>query len=547
MQNPKQIKSEEKNMFVALILIMIVLFGFQAFNRPQQTEQEPVMTESEKTIQKEEPVVLTLPVQAPTPKKQIKTFPVNNEFVSGQIDSDGLGIRNWILTQYKETLAEDSPKVQLLSDNYGVDVYWTVAGQKIPLILQSGTELTVDTPLVFEAKSRDLTLNRTISLDDHYMLTMTDTVTNTSKQPLSAELTGQIYRLAETIPSERSVVHAGFVELADGRLQENRYDKIKEETISYHTKDTWMGITDKYWQTVLIPQSDEQVQLTNTLNQGIYQATFKSNPITLSEGQSITRTTRIFVGAKNLNLINDYMTLYNIPKFDLTIDFGWFYFLTKPFLYFLQWLYALVGNMGIAILLFATLLRLLLLPVATKSYVSMAQMKKIQPQIKSLQERYKNDRMRFQQEMMALYKREKINPAGGCLPMLIQIPVFFALYKVLSVSIQMRQAPFFGWIKDLSAPDPTSVFTLFGLLPWPIPSFLNLGIMPILMGLTMYIQQKLTPQPATTDKAQANMFKWMPIIFTFMMGQFAVGLIIYWTWSNVLSILQQRYIMKKVK
>lgn len=546
MQDPKQIKSEEKNMFLAFVLIAVVLMGFQFFNRPQESMKETTV-ESESSIQEKQPLTPTLPVQVVIPKKEMKTFPVRNEFVAGQVDADGLSIRNWILTQYKETLAEDSLKVQLLSDDYGVDVYWTVAGQKIPLILQSGTELTPDTPLIFEAKSRDLTLTRTVSLDDHYMLTMNDTVVNTSKQPIAAELTGQIYRSPQTIPTERSVVHTGFVELADGRLQENNYSKIEKETISYHTKNTWMGITDKYWQTILIPQNDEQVQLTNALNGDVYQATFKTNPTTLAAGQSITRTTRIFAGAKNLNLINDYMTLYNIPKFDLTIDFGWFYFLTKPFLYFLQWLYALVGNMGIAILLFATLLRLLLLPVATKSYVSMAQMKKIQPQIKSLQERYKNDRIRLQQEMMALYKREKINPAGGCLPMLIQIPVFFALYKVLSVSIQMRQAPFFGWIQDLSAPDPSSVFTLFGLVPWPIPSFLNLGVMPVLMGLTMYIQQKLTPQPATTDKAQANMFKFMPIIFTFMMGQFAVGLIIYWTWSNILSILQQRYIMKKVK
>ncbi len=545
MQNPKQIKSEEKNMFGALVLIMVVLFCFQSFNRPKQ---EPEIVQEQQVIS--EPAVPTLPVPAVPPKKgknETKTFPVRNGFISGQIDADGSTIRHWTLTQYKENLAEDSPNVQLLSDNYFVDLYWIVAGQKIPMILQSGSELTPETPLVFGAKSRDLSLMRTISLDDHYMLTVTDTVSNTSKQPFVIQLTGQINRSPQTIPTERSVVHTGFVELADNRLQENNYSKIEKETISYHTKDTWMGITDKYWQTILIPQSDEQVQLTNALNQDMYQATFQTNPMTLGGEQSITRTTRIFAGAKNLNLINDYMTLYNIPKFDLTIDFGWFYFLTKPFLYFLQWLYALVGNMGIAILLFATLLRLLLLPVATKSYVSMAQMKKIQPQIKSIQERYKDDRLRLQQEMMALYKREKINPAGGCLPMLIQIPVFFALYKVLSVSIQMRQAPFFGWIQDLSAPDPSSVFTLFGLVPWEIPSFLNLGVMPILMGITMYIQQKLTPQPATVDKAQANMFKFMPIIFTFMMGQFAVGLILYWTWSNILSIFQQRYIMKKVK
>ena len=306
-----------------------------------------------------------------------------------------------------------------------------------------------------------------------------------------------------------------------------------------------MGLTDKYWQTIFIPEDKISFEITDSQNDTNYQTQFSEKETLLNAGQTITRKTLLFAGAKELNLINDYMGLYNIPKFDLTIDFGWFYFLTKPFLYFLQWLYALVGNMGLAILIFATLLRLALLPVATKSYISMAKMKKVQPQLKELQERFKDNRMMLQQEMMALYKREKINPAGGCLPMFIQIPVFFALYKVLSVSLQMRQAPFFGWIQDLSAPDPSSVFTLFGLVQWPIPSFLNIGILPVIMGLTMYIQQKMTPTP-TADKAQANMFKLMPIIFTFMMGQFAAGLVIYWTWSNLLSIAQQKYIIKKV-
>ena len=549
MQNPKQFKSEERNLFIALILIIFVLMGFQTFTRPNventvapeqtQVAEQVVETKSVQVVQPTLPVVEKALEQA--------TFAVQNDFVSGKITADGLSINNWILTKYKETLAEDSPDVQLLSDKYGLDVYWTVLGQKIPLILQKGETLTPNTPLVFGAKSRDLTLKRTISLDDHYMLTFVDEISNTSDQAISATLNGQIYRAQDSIAEQRSVVHTGFVAMADNRLQENNYETIKEETISYQSKDTWLGLTDKYWQTILIPQADDQVKITNAFDNDIFRASFEGNSLTLAPNQTITRTTRIFAGAKDLNLVNDYMQLYNIPKFELSIDFGWFYFLTKPFLYFLQWLNGLVGNMGIAILLFATLLRLLLLPVATKSYVSMAQMKKIQPQLQSIQQRYKDDRLRMQQEMMALYKREKINPAGGCLPMLIQIPVFFALYKVLSVSLQMRQAPFFGWIQDLSAPDSSSVFTLFGLAPWPIPNFLNLGVMPILMGLTMYIQQKMTPQTASMDKAQINMFKWMPVIFTFMMGHFAVGLIIYWTWSNILSIIQQRYIMKKVK
>ena len=232
----------------------------------------------------------------------------------------------------------------------------------------------------------------------------------------------------------------------------------------------------------------------------------------------------------------------------MLIDFGWYYFLTKPFLYILSWLFGLVGNMGVAILFFATILRILMLPIAGKSFESMAKMKKIQPKMQRLQEMYKNDKMRLQQETLALYKKENVNPASGCLPLLIQIPVFFSLYKVLSVSIEMRQAPFFGWIHDLSMPDPLSVFTLFGLIPWNVPSFLNIGVWPILMGLTMYLQQKMNPSvsPSNSQK-QPPVLKWMPVIFTFMMGQFASGLVIYWTWSNVLSIAQQRYVMHKYK
>ncbi len=544
-QNPKQIKSEEKNMMVAMILIIAVLMLFQ-WMRPsqpvQQIAQESAVAEQEKVPEATAPVLPEVSVS-----KTEKLFAVENQFVKGNIYGDGTGSNHLILTQYKEILDKDSPDVQLLSDQYNFDVEWAVQGKTLPLTLQSGKILTPDTPLVFGAKSRDLKFTRTVSLDDHYMLTFRDEIQNTSSQNMTASLTGKVARLKDTIQKTRSVVHTGFVALVNSKLQENDYTKADKEPVIYQTKNTWTGLTDKYWQTILIPDANESVELKNAFENNHYVASFSQNNISVLAGQTLVRTTRVFAGAKDLNLINDYMGLYEIPKFDLTIDFGWFYFLTKPFLYFLQWLYALVGNMGVAILVFATLLRLALLPIATKSYVSMAQMKKLQPKLKDLQERYKDDKMRMQQELMALYRREKVNPAGGCLPMLIQIPVFFALYKVLSVSLKMRQAPFFGWMQDLSMPDTSSVFTLFGLCPWPIPSFLNLGIMPILMGLTMFIQQKMSPQPAGADKTQMNMFKWMPLIFTFMMGQFAVGLILYWTWSNILSIAQQRYIMKKVK
>ena len=449
------------------------------------------------------------------------------------------------MKKYKETLAKDSANVQLLSDTYQARLAWFVLGQEIPLFADKNASITQNQPATFVSKTKDYELVRTISLDDHYMFTVTDTIKNLGDKPLPVHLKGQVVRSKDTADTTRSSVHTGFVALVNQKLEEKRFEETKDKTVTYTTQDGWLGVTDKYWQTVFVPQENISFEITDSQNETYYQTDFVEKETLLNAGQTITRKTLLFAGAKELNLINDYMTLYNIPKFDLTIDFGWFYFLTKPFLFILQWLYMLVGNMGIAILLFATLLRLALLPVATKSYISMAKMKKVQPQLKELQERFKDNRAQLQQEMLALYRREKINPAGGCLPMFIQIPVFYALYKVLSVSLQMRQAPFFGWIQDLSAPDPSSVFTLFGLLPWSIPGFLNIGILPVIMGITMYIQQKMTPAP-TTDKAQANMFKFMPVIFTFMMGQFASGLVIYWTWSNILSIAQQKYIIKKV-
>lgn len=538
-QTPNQIKKEEGQMFLALVLVILVLMAFQVFTRqpmPAPVEENQPLTEQPTPI---------VPVEVPVVAEKLPAVPTENDFVSGAWTGNGLTLNNLTLTKYKETLAKDSPDIQLLSDTYQATLSWLIAGKEIPLKADKKDTISQNQPATFTAKTKDYELIRTISLDDHYMFTITDTVKNLGKGTLPVRLKGQITRSKDAVDTARSSVHTGFVALVNQKLEEKNYDDTKDKTITYTTSDGWLGLTDKYWQTVFIPQENVSIDITDSQNETNYQTEFSEKETLLNAGQTITRKTLLFAGAKELNLINDYMTLYQIPKFDLTIDFGWFYFLTKPFLYFLQWLYALVGNMGVAILLFATLLRLALLPVATKSYISMAKMKKVQPQLKELQERYKDNRMLLQQEMMALYKREKINPAGGCLPMFIQIPVFFALYKVLSVSLQMRQAPFFGWIQDLSAPDPSSVFTLFGLIQWPIPSFLNIGVLPVIMGLTMYIQQKMTPTP-TADKAQANMFKLMPIIFTFMMGQFAAGLVIYWTWSNLLSIAQQKYIIKKV-
>ncbi len=542
-QTPKQIKAEQRSMMWSMILIIAVLFGFQYFSKPTQNgdKYEQAMNVQEAF---EKPEIVTEKVDS-----SVKHVGVENDALKGEIALNGGVFDSLTLKKYKQTIQQNSPDVALLSNQYMAYLKWT-GNPSLPKEMAdwkvSNEKLTTETPVTFTWEGADVKLSRQISIDDNYMFTIVDTLQNKSSKAISVALNGVVARAIDNIEKERTSVHTGFVSLVDNRLRETNYDEVEKKEVSYKTQGGWTGMTDKYWQTIFVPDQDQVVEYMDKKVNNMYFASFQTAPQKVESGATVTKTTHLFAGAKDLNLINAYQKTLNIPKFDLTIDFGWFYFLTKPFLYFLQWLYALVGNMGIAILVFATLLRLALLPMATKSYISMAKMKKIQPQMKIIQERYKDDRVRLQQEIMTLYKREKVNPAGGCLPMLIQIPVFFALYKVLSVSLQMRQAPFFGWIKDLSAPDPSSVFTLFGLVPWPIPSFLNLGVMPILMGLTMYIQQRMTPQPAGADKTQVNMFKYMPIMFTFMMGQFAVGLIIYWTWSNILSIAQQKYITKKV-
>ena len=547
----KETKQEQKNLFIAMVLVVAVLFGFDFLFSTKQENMVAVPIEAPTEVVSQ--ATNTAPVVAdssvPQPVRDVQNIAVENNFLSGNMTSSGV-FDALSLTTYKQTDAQDSPNVDLLTPkSYWVDFAWTATNAAMPNQTDGwqviGDKLTPETPMTFVYENTDVKIERTVSLDNAYMFTVSDTLTNRKNAPISVALKGQVHRHMTADKLTPSVVHEGFLSLIDGKLVEKDYSDVEDDNFSDKTTGGWMGITDKYWQSVMIfDQALKDVDVSFNRQDNLYTAGFKTGYETIGSGSTLTRTTRLFAGAKKLDLINAYEKELNIPKFDLSIDFGWFYFLTRPFLAFLNWLYAIVGNMGVAILIFATLIRIAMLPIATKSYESMAKMRKFQPKMKLLQERYKNDRMRLQQEMMKLYQREKINPAGGCLPMLLQIPVFYALYKVLSVSINMRQAPFFGWIHDLSMPDPSSIFTAFGYLDWPIPSFLNIGIWPVLMGLTMWVQQKLNPAPA--DKDQARMFKMLPIIFTFMLGSFASGLVIYWTWSNVLSIAQQKYIMKKV-
>ena len=527
-------KKEQRNLMWAMILVIGVLMLFNRLTtRPTdpmtETISEPVVAE----VASAEPVIESAVVRT--------DIPVSNNRMSGLMTSTG-DVTALDLTTYRQTTEPDSPHVTLLGPDYQADLVWSDLMTGAPVI--TGDKLTPKTPVQLVWTRGDLTLTRQIRVDDNYLMTFTDTIENRGNTATTTNLKGTIWRLTDSVTDQRSTVHEGFLGLFDNKEAEERYTAITPDK-PFHTdnKGGWIGMTDKYWQTIWIP--DQQVSARMSFEQAgdRYVASFDT-PVTVRGGETVKRETRLFAGAKELDLINAYEAA-GIPRFDLSIDFGWYYFLTKPFLYFLGWLYQLVGNMGIAILIFATLIRIALLPIATKSYESMAKMKKIQPKIQALQERFKDNRQQLQIELMNLYKRDKVNPASGCLPMLIQIPVFFALYKVLSVSILMRQAPFFGWITDLSQRDSSSILTAFGYLPWPIPSFLDIGVLAVLMGLTMVIQQKMNPSVGAS-KDQKTMMTLMPIVFTFMLGNFASGLVIYWTWSNILSIAQQKYIMKKV-
>ncbi len=409
-----------------------------------------------------------------------------------------------------------------------------------PLTPRSPLELSYD-------NGKGLVFTRTIAIDDHYMFTVRDVVANSGSAPVTLYPYALVSR--HELPETEGfyILHEGFVGvLGEAGLEEIDYDTVLEDkSIRFKSDTGWLGITDKYWGTVVIPEQNKPFEAgfsgTQSGERVRFQADYLMAPIEIPAGGTAETRGLVFAGAKEVNVVDDYAEKFGIPKFDLLIDWGWFYFLTKPLFFALDYFYKLVGNFGVAILIVTFLIKLVLFPFAHKSYVSMSRMKKLQPDMERIKKRFGEDRARMQQAMMELYKKEKVNPASGCLPILLQIPVFFALYKVLFITIEMRHAPFFGWIKDLSAPDPTSVFNLFGLIPWTPPEFLMIGVWPILMGLTMWIQMKLNPAPP--DPMQQKLFTWMPIVFTFLLARFPAGLVIYWAWNNSLSVLQQSVIM----
>jgi len=482
----------------------------------------------------------------------------------GSISLVGGRLDDLTLAKYHETLNPESPEIVLFSPAGAPDAYFTEVGwvategkADVPgpdtLWTADRETLTPQSPVTLSwDNGAGLTFKRTFAVDDNYMFTMTQHVENSGATPVALSAYGLISRHGTPPVSGFYILHEGPLGVFDGTLKEVDYEDLQESgVIQQKSTGGWIGITDKYWLAALVPSQNQMEDFRfvdqQHNNKNIYQVDYVGSEMTVASGESVVVESRVFAGAKQVRLLDRYEEEYGIPRFDLSIDFGWFYFLTKPLFYFLLYITDWVGNVGVAILLLTVVVKLAFFPLANKSYKAMSQMRKLQPEMLKLRERFSDDKTRLNQEMMALYKREKVNPASGCLPMVVQIPVFFALYKVLFVTIEMRHAPFFGWIHDLSARDPTTVWNLFGLIPWDpftvIPDPVNIGAWPLIMGITMFLQQKLNPQPP--DPMQAKIFMFLPIVFTFMLASFPAGLVIYWTWNNTLSIIQQWVIMRR--
>lgn len=574
--------TDQRNLLLAIVLSVAILFGWQFFIEAPRVAEQQAALEAEQAAAGEntdlEGLASTDIVDADgaidalngvsgavvtrdQALEGVERVRINTESLHGSISLTGARIDDLTLARYRETLDPESPEVVLLSplgaqEPYYADFGWLgTEGVSLPssesVWSADRAELTVSQPVTLSwDNGAGLTFERVISVDDNYMFTITQRVTNSSGETASLAPYGRVARLYEPETLGFFILHEGPYGVFDGTLEEYSYSNLRDDQRIGHTSTGgWLGFTDKYWLAALVPEQSGTYETQFTFREEAgrqrYLATYRAAESTgIAPGATHENTVRLFAGAKVVDIIDQYGEDYGIENFDLAIDFGWFYFLTKPFFYFLDFIQGIVGNFGVAILVATVVIKLIFFPLANSSYKAMSKMKALQPEMQRLREQYPDDRQRMSQELMELYKREKVNPAAGCLPILIQIPVFFALYKVLFVNIEMRHAPFFGWIQDLSAPDPTSVFNLFGLLPYDAPTFLVLGIWPILMGLTMYLQQKLNPAPA--DPMQQKIFMFLPIIFTFFLASFPAGLVIYWTWNNLLSIAQQWVIMKRM-
>ncbi|HLJ63281.1 MAG TPA: membrane protein insertase YidC [Stellaceae bacterium] len=555
---------QQKNYIIAIVLSVAILLGFQFFVDTPRHRTPPADNQAQNQL-----TAPTKPAEAP-PTAEIKTLPraealasaprvtIDTPRLHGSIDLMGAKIDDLALVDYHETTSPSSPEIVLLSPEgsehpYFAEFDWS-SSQPVPgpetrwSVADTNSTLTPDHPVTLTWNNgQGLVFERRFAIDSAYMFTLTDTVRN---EGAAAALTptAMVERVGTPPTSGTYLLHEGPLGIIDGFLQEHKYSSLKVgEPVDGTTTGGWLGITDKYWLTALIPDQKEAASVRfvheKSDSTDLYRTLWRGSDHALPAGGTFTHEQHIFAGAKEVDLLDHYEETLGIPRFDRAIDFGWFYWLTKPIFLTLVFFHHLLGNFGLAILLLTVIIKLVFFPLANKSYRAMSKMKLLQPEMAKLRELYGEDKAKLNQEMMALYKRVGANPMAGCLPMVIQIPVFFSLYKVLYVTIEMRHAPFYGWIHDLSAPDPTSFANLFGLIPFTPPSLLMIGAWPLIMGATMFLQQKLSPQMA--DPVQARMFMFLPLIFTYMLAQFPAGLVIYWAWNNLLSITQQWVIMRR--
>jgi len=589
--------TDQKNTLIAIGLSALVLivwqyfFGLPQMEKQRQTQQQqpPAQTQPVQTPDGRPQVPGTVPQaqstapQAPgqqpavvpgqplTRQQALQASPrvaVDTPQMRGSIALRGGRIDDLSLVQYRETVDPKSPAIVLLAPSgspapFYAEFGW-VAGAGDPvktpgpdtLWRQEGTgTLGIGRPITLTWDNGEgATFRRTIAVDDKYLFTVKDEVANRGSAAITLHPYALISRHGTPKTEGFYILHEGLIGVLNDKLEEVSYSDIeKKKSISFDTKNGWLGITDKYWATTLLPDTSAQLKarfMFGTIAATkTYQTDYLLDPQTIAPGETGGANARLFAGAKEVAVIDGYEKQLGLNKFELLIDWGWFHFITKPMFLLIDYFYRLVGNFGVAILIVTVIIKIVFFPLANKSYASMAKMKAVQPEMMAIRDRYADDKMKQQQALMELYKKEKINPLAGCLPIVIQVPVFFALYKVLFVTIEMRHAPFFGWIRDLSAPDPTNIFNLFGLVPFDptvlpvIGAFLHVGVWPVIMGITMWVQMKMNPQPP--DPTQKMIFDWMPLIFTFMLATFSAGLVIYWAWNNTLSVLQQGVIMHK--
>ncbi len=551
--------NEQKNLLLAIVSSLLILLIFQYFfpNEPDNKKLEGSKINIENNLVTAQEKIL--------PREKIVTND-NRVFISkksrlkGSLSLIGARFDDVILKDYNATLSENSELVTIFSPRETLSPYFAEFGwvaknnnTDVPQSdtlwkIKNGRGLDINKPLTLEWVSPDgFTFTRIISLDANYMFTIEQKIKNNSSKMQSFIPYGRVNRTGTPETSGFYILHEGPIAVLNERLIEIDYDDLLDKKSTRNiSQGGWLGITDKYWLAAIIPDQNSTIEagFKATASNGIrYQAEYNSSAIEIQPNKEISIKSNLFVGAKEVDLLDYYSDSLSLSMFDRAVDFGWFYIITKPLFQLLHWFSSIFGNVGLSILALTVLIRIALFPLANKSFKSMSRMKILTPKIQEIRERYKNDKLKMQQEIMLVYRNEKVNPLSGCLPILIQIPIFFALYKVLFVTLETRHAPFYGWIKDLSAPDPTTIFNLFGLINFTPPSFLLIGVWPLLMALTMFLQTKLNPTPP--DPLQAKIMTYLPLVFLFLFATFPAGLVIYWTWNNVLSIGQQWIIMKR--